>query len=1009
MKGNVQLSVYSPFGKKLCELYNSACQFSGQASDLSIKKTIGEIHTLTFSLPTVIENEDGALVDNFRWEFIKNENLVYVTMDDVTDVYRIKTPEDTVSGKQHSMTVTCLHRSENLKSRNLTQTYDAMTANAEDHMRMALEGTGWGIGQIDIFNEEEIFEKQFHLVEGFVRTPSDMSFGAYAEIKDLTGHSAWDANKGWLSASPRVVSIGKNLFDGLLVLGHLDTANGSPIYVNNALRYRPINYIYVKPFRGETLTISGAGFESGELLWFDANKTLQSVHSGRLQAQIPATATWMKFMLWANFAGDAEFTTAPSNVQVEIGQATAYEKYKTPFTVEISDLGAYDTVDRTVIRRATGYNEANHTTYETAPTEVKFSPAAVKLYENGIIYLENLGVGTVSCNVVYSVDNPEGAVPKEMVRSHGKESGTGALDNLKAIAELFGGNLVFDGYEKTVGLVKIIGANRNVCFRIGKNMKSFKRTRNTTDFITRLYVIDQTTESGYIGIEDVNPLGTSFILDFDYFKEAGMLSQEQISAIDTYKSTITGIAKEYRSEINELYLRQNTVNGLVGQAPFAFASAANASSTNIVIGPKTAYNGADEPACGDTLYVKTSYNTWQDLSVIAFNASTRTVTLSGAPVSCVAALWTKKHPAGTIGARLVEIKTKRDLITTLQAKFDDSTDAEEKAKLLSQINNLYTDLDVLHNGTADSAGLFSLLSSLMLETIALNATQARIEELNTVYMDAGDAFNMVMGDAISDGIFPQGDYAEGQELALYADAVKYLRDASRPKVEYTVDGNELGKVPGYENERIGYGDVVYISEDRLGIQNLEATVTTYVDTPLSNKLNTFNVGNYKESTKWMEDIVSATKKIKERSKIYDRAQSIEPNGLINPDVLTDSLNENNIGSNLDLTNNAALQDVLTNEEASALLGYRVETVATYTTLTDVVRSVVVKARVYHGNEDVTYLIPAENFVWVRTSPDTAGDAIWNADPAHIGVKSITLNTGDVKHVAHIACNVTIPE
>lgn len=1010
MKDNVELSVYSPFGKKLCELYNSACQFSGQATDLSIKKTIGELSTLTFSLPTVIEDENGALIDNFRWDFIKNENLIYITIDGKTDVYKIKTPEDTVSGKKHSMTVSCLHRSENLKTRNLTQSYDTITANAKGHLEKALEGTGWGIGKVDTFNEEKIFEKKIPLTQGFVRAPSDMAFGSYAEIVEMSGHSAWNAEDGWLSASPRVVSIGKNLFDGMLVLGHLDTTTGAPVYINDSLRYYSINFIYVRPFAGETLTLSGIGFSNAEFLWFGAEKNLLSVDSGILQTTIPANAVWMKFMLWADENGEEEFTAAPSSIQAEIGPATEYEKYKAPFEIVIGALGKYDAVDRSTITRATGYNEFDHTVYETTPTQEKFSPAAVKLYNGGLVYLENLGVGTLSCKLIYTVEDPTDAMPKEMVRSASKEAGASAYDNLKSIASLFDGSLVFDGYAKTVSLVKLIGKKSNVCFRVGKNMKSIKRTRNTTDIITRLYVIDQTSENGYIGIEEVNPLGTSFILDFDYYKEAGLLSQAQLEAIDTYKDKVKEISSEYRGEVDELFMRQNTVNGLVGQSPFAFANASYTTNTNVSLGEITRYNDAGDPEFGDSIYIRTALNTWQTFTVVSYNKSSRVVTLSGVPVGCVDALWTKKHPAGTIGARLVEIKTKREIIKKLQAQYEDATDEDERTKIIEDINALQTELDSLYNGTADTPGFNNLLASLMLETAALNVSKKRIAELDEQYAKAGEAFDEVMGDAISDGIFPQGEYADGQELTLYADAVKYLHEAARPKVEYTIDGEELSKVEGYELERIGYGDIVYVSEERLGIYNLEATVTSYTETPLSLKLNSFNVGNYKDSTKWMEDIVAATKKIKSKSKIYDRAQSIDPNGLINPDILTESLNANDVGARLDLSNNEALQGLVTQEEATAMLGYRVEILSSHgSMLTDRVRTTVLRAYVYRGNEDVTYLFPPSCFNWKRTSQDAMGDAAWNSMPEHRGTKMIELTTADVVYEANITCEVSTPD
>lgn len=1009
MKSDVQITVYSPSGTKLCELYNSACQFSGQAFDLSIKKTLGEIHTLTFSLPTMIEDETGELVENFRWDHIKNENLIYVTIDGMTDVYRIKSPEDGADGKKLSVTVTCLHRSEILKTRNLTQTYDTFTSNAEGHMTKALEGTGWGLGPIDYFCEDNIYEKTFTL-SGYVPAPSDMAFGAYAEVIGLTGATEWSSNDGWQSAQPKIVSIGKNLFDGMLELGHLDVSTGAPVYMDDTLRYRSINYIYVKPFRGETLVLSGTGFASADMFWYGSDQSFLASAEGVVQQRVPATASWLKFMLRSNPDGTAPFTVAPASIQLELNSVTEYEAYKAPYTIDVGALGAYDTLDRSVICRATAYNEFNHSYYKasTAVTST-LSLYAVKLYLNGIVYLDNEGVGTVSCSLVYSVDTPDGAAPKEMLRSMSKDSGTSANDNLKSVADLFGGNLVFDGYNKTVGLVKTIGKDTHVCFKIGKNMKSIKRTRSTTDCITRLYVVNQTSESGYIGIEDVNPLGTSFILDFGYFIDAGLLSDTQIMMLDAYKTTISAIASDYRSCIAEMYTRENNINGFIGQTEAAFADVSSNSGATITIGQRTSFLDCADPEKDDVIYVRTTFNTWQKFTVMAFNASTRVVTLNGSPISATKALWMTTPPAGTIGATIIKIQTKQDTLSTLQRQYDDEDDADIKAQYMDLINSVQAGIDELQNGTASTLGLFSLFTSLMLEMNALISCKEQIAAIDEQYATAGATFESVMGDAIRDGIFPAGDYAAGQELTLYADAVKYLYEAARPKVSYTVDAVELSKVDGYEIEAIEYGDLVYVTEDRLGIENVQATVTTYTETPLTDKLNTFSVDNYKDSTKWFEDMAAATKKIKTKAKIYDRASSIDPNGLINPSVLSDSLSQSDAGSSIDLSNNTTLHDYVTTGEAEALLGYRVETSVSYTTLTDLTRSTTFRAHVYHGDKDVTYAIPAENFVWIRTSPDSAGDDEWNSNPSHRGVKSITLDTTDIHYIAHISCKVTIPD
>jgi hypothetical protein len=63
------------------------------------------------------------------------------------------------------------------------------------------------------------------------------------------------------------------------------------------------------------------------------------------------------------------------------------------------------------------------------------------------------------------------------------------------------------------------------------------------------------------------------------------------------------------------------------------------------------------------------------------------------------------------------------------------------------------------------------------------------------------------------------------------------------------------------------------------------------------------------------------------------------------------------------------------------------------------------ARVYRGGEEITALIPEGNFVWRRTSKDTASDEIWNS-ANHYG-KELEITEEDVWYKAVFDCEVEI--
>lgn len=62
-------------------------------------------------------------------------------------------------------------------------------------------------------------------------------------------------------------------------------------------------------------------------------------------------------------------------------------------------------------------------------------------------------------------------------------------------------------------------------------------------------------------------------------------------------------------------------------------------------------------------------------------------------------------------------------------------------------------------------------------------------------------------------------------------------------------------------------------------------------------------------------------------------------------------------------------------------------------------------KVYHNGIDISDLIPASAVHWQRISDDAAGDAVWNADPAHQNTKTITINAADVDWRGILRCSI----
>lgn len=91
------------------------------------------------------------------------------------------------------------------------------------------------------------------------------------------------------------------------------------------------------------------------------------------------------------------------------------------------------------------------------------------------------------------------------------------------------------------------------------------------------------------------------------------------------------------------------------------------------------------------------------------------------------------------------------------------------------------------------------------------------------------------------------------------------------------------------------------------------------------------------------------------------------------------------------------------DNVEVLVGYRVEIVSTSDILSDDIPQTTLRARVWHGSQDVTDSLPASRFRWTRVTSDSTADTLWNNN--HKGVKTITLGKADVLYSATYNCEL----
>lgn len=109
-----------------------------------------------------------------------------------------------------------------------------------------------------------------------------------------------------------------------------------------------------------------------------------------------------------------------------------------------------------------------------------------------------------------------------------------ALSILRSIANLHGGDLVFDCPNRLVHLLTVNGKDSGALFAYKKNMKSIERVVDTRSLVTRLYA----TGANGMTFADING-GKPYLEDFTYSKEV------RITTLDCSSFTTPYQMKEY--------------------------------------------------------------------------------------------------------------------------------------------------------------------------------------------------------------------------------------------------------------------------------------------------------------------------------------------------------------------------------------------------------------------------------------------------------------------------------
>lgn len=542
--------------------------------------------------------------------------------------------------------------------------------------------------------------------------------------------------------------------------------------------------------------------------------------------------------------------------------------------------------------------------------------------------LANTGWSVGVCDTFYERDGfSESGEKVEKKRSLSSESKVGSYQLINELCGLFNAYPVFHGDTKTVDLHAL--SDRNFVetreLYIGKNLDSLSVEYDSENIVTRLYVEGEYGDYGYVGIDDVNPTGLSYLLNFDYYKELGVFTEEHQKALDDYLKYMKEATAKIMAKSAEINEKETELNGLWGQIPYTIYQVKNGeivkdSAGNLVTvygGGATLedrdikqgdslvilYTAKRDGAETDTPVQQCSYEDVDDNKQFTIPAG----------ATYILKYVSKGKSNSLIGAKECAIESKLKRLETITKKYEDPNTGESaKKEFEKEIASIREELAKIRFGVeaqpaqdatedheaipAQEAieGLFSMTHravALALELDVLKNDGADSEAgLLQTQAEIEANFMNAMGDMLKDGYWSDSNYTVGQERFLYEDALDVMKQVSRPSVSYTLSLVPLSEAMGYTEGNLTLNARARIYDTDLGVNDIVyvKTVTRYLDDPSKGTAEISNE-DVLMSGKTFDSVLSRITRLSDmvyqKNNLYSRAGAINGDGSIAVDRL----------------------------------------------------------------------------------------------------------------------------
>ena len=544
-----------------------------------------------------------------------------------------------------------------------------------------------------------------------------------------------------------------------------------------------------------------------------------------------------------------------------------------------------DYIDWYTLTEPAGIHNGNQAYYDITCPHLSVTLKKKNLYleftdENGIGPIQQLvetalaGTGwTLSeCDKFYEADGVT-----EKVRTYTADIKKGTYTMIDEICDIFVAFPTYHGDTKTVEIHARADKSGLLELNFGKNSDNIQRTSNSSDIITRLYVEGEYGDYGYVGIDDVNPTGLSFILNFDYYKDIGMFTDVHQAALDTYLATMKSLTGDIMDDSATVEENATKISEMWGSYEYVIYPIISGEVGDPILGMGATED--DAPLKQDDVVAVVKAN-----GVYSYNVWTGVV-----PDGTIYLIKFLVVVAGTLGGKEVAIEAKQGTVETLQENLDKSESEKEKENLQAEINKTQAAIATLQ------AESYELMDEALQAALLIDLYNTSMIGGQEAMQEAEIAFANAMGEMLKDGYWSDSRYTIGQEASLYADALEISKEMAYPQVSYTITVQNLSGITGYEAEVFKLNMALHVLDPLMMVNDYAFITETveYPDTPEDNTI-TISTDELDIGSKTFESIlnriVDVAELVRDKKTIYNRAAALSQNGKAFTTILEGEIN-----------------------------------------------------------------------------------------------------------------------